>query len=214
MSDRQVVIYSAANRLQAGLLRQMLEEHGIQSLVVNDGLSGEGGELPLGAATAPRVVVAARDAEVARELALRFERQVSARGEFAPNGLPDLIDDSQRTLGFWPQCPDCARKRTTICPYCGTSGVDFPWADEGDLADESPELWLECPVCDSAYDPDYLVRCEWCGHCFPSGIQPPSEPALRTHFVAPWNPRLLAVALSATALLAILGLYFAWLVRK
>ena len=46
MSERQVVVYSAANRLQAALLQQMLDEHGIAALVVNDGLTGEGGELP------------------------------------------------------------------------------------------------------------------------------------------------------------------------
>lgn len=214
MNERQVVIYSAANRLQAGLLCEMLEEHGIRALVVNDGLSGEGGELPVGFSTAPRVIVDARDADDARALAHRFERQISARGEFERSGPLDMVDDSERTLGFWPQCPDCARKRTTVCPFCGTSGVDFPWADEGDPTEEYPELWIDCPVCDSAYEPDYLARCEWCGHEFPSGIKPPPEPEPTMRFIWEWNARLMAVLAAAVLSLAALGAYFAWLVRQ
>jgi hypothetical protein len=214
MSERQVVIYSAANRLQAALLQQMLDEHGIAALVFNDGLTNEGGELPLGLSTAPRVVVAASDAEEARELALRFERQIAARGEFARDEPPDMIDDSERTVAFWPQCPECARKRTTVCPYCGSSGVDFPWADEGDPTEEYPELWIDCPVCDSAYAPDYLSRCEWCGHRFPSGIKAPPERKPAPKFVWDWNARLVLVVLAAFGLLGALAAYFAWIVRQ
>jgi len=213
MSERQVVIYSAANRVQAALLRQMLDEHGIAAMVVNDGLTNEGGELPLGLSTAPRVIVAASDAEVARELALRFERQLAARGEFARDEPRDLIDDSARTEGFWPLCPECGKKRTTVCPYCGSSGVDFPWADEGDPTEEHPELWIDCPVCSSAYEPDYLARCEWCGHRFPSGITPP-QPKPEWNFVWDWNLRLVVVMLAAVVTLTALGAYFSWVLRR
>lgn len=212
MGERQVVIYSAANRVQAALLRQLLDEHGISAMVVNDGLTNEGGELPLGLSTAPRVIVAAGDAHAARELALRFERQLAGRGEFAPDEPADWIDDSARAIGFWPQCPECARKRTTVCPYCGTSGVDFPWADEGDPTEEHPELWIDCPVCDSAYEPNYLAQCEWCGRRFPSGVTAP-EPRPEWRFDWHWNVRLAAVLLAGLAALATLGAYFAWVLR-
>lgn len=206
-----MVIYSAANAFQAGLLRQLLEENGIHALVVNDLLSGEGGELPLGISTAPRVIVAERDAKEARELAIHFEQQIAGGWN---GGESDMIDDSERTIGLWPQCPDCARKRTTVCPYCGTSGVDFPWADEGDPTEEYPELWIECPVCDSVYEPDYLDRCEWCGNRFPSGIKPPQEPRRAPRVTWQWNPRLVIVLLAMAAIMAVVGGYFYWLLRR
>lgn len=211
MSEWQVEIYRAANTVQAGLLRHLLAEHGIRAWVVNDFLSGEGGELPLGITNAPRIVVSSLHAEEAVELTKHFEEQISGKWQ---SDADDMIDDSERTLGVWPQCYSCGKKRTTVCPYCGTSGINFPWADEGDPTEEYPELWLECPVCDSVYEPDYLARCEWCGYRFPSGIPAPVAPAPQSRLSWELNWRIVFVVAAAAVLLATVGGYFAWLLRR
>ncbi len=211
MTERQVEIYRAANSVQAALLRQLLAEHGIRAWVVNDMLAGEGGELPMGIANAPRVVVSSAHAQEAAELTVHFEEQITGRWT---DGTDEMIDDSERTIGVWPQCYSCGKKRTTVCPHCGTSGVDFPWADEGDPTEEFPELWLECPVCDSVYEPDYLSRCEWCGYRFPSGITIPVAPAPAFRLDWQARSRMIFVLTATAALLAAVGGYFAWILRR
>jgi hypothetical protein len=132
-------------------------------------------------------------------------------------------DQSPRQV--WPTCPNCDRPRTAVCPVCGTSGNDFRlgWGDTTagtvelnaateDLAadDEAAEVLVICPGCDESFLPGFLVRCEWCGYRFRSGVEhEPEEPE-------PWEPLNLRVigtmAVIVVAAAAMLG-YFAMILR-
>jgi hypothetical protein len=67
-TDRIVDVYSAANSLEATCLGEILEEKGIGSQIVGEGLGGAGGGLPLGQSIAPRIWVREGDAGRAREI--------------------------------------------------------------------------------------------------------------------------------------------------
>jgi hypothetical protein len=63
-----VVIFVARDFPQAYLLRAALAAEGIEAFVLNENLRAAVGELPLGWATAARLMVAAEDEERAREV--------------------------------------------------------------------------------------------------------------------------------------------------
>jgi hypothetical protein len=71
---RLVEVYRAKDSPQAHLLRSALEDAGIRALVEGDLLQGAVGELPVGWATAPRIMVEESDATHARALLKRWER--------------------------------------------------------------------------------------------------------------------------------------------
>jgi hypothetical protein len=77
--DADVVIYSAASSEQAHLLKFALVERGIAAEVINDALQFAVGSVPFGYGTSPRVIVRAKDAQQARQLALEFERDLRNR---------------------------------------------------------------------------------------------------------------------------------------
>lgn len=73
----------------------------------------------------------------------------------------------------WPRCPDCGKPRTTRCPVCGTTGVDFAEADAeyiwGMGLSEQPQGSCGCSTqgsCDSA-------ACDASGEA--TGGSPPNE---------------------------------------
>lgn len=122
MSEKQAVVYTAQDKQQAHVLRNLLEEAGIKAAVTGD---------PFSAGTdddaAARVVVAEEDAEEARRLAEELERQGGIAP--APAESEDDEDEGLMELAEWPTCPECSARRTTTCPVCQTSGTDFPQAD-------------------------------------------------------------------------------------
>ena len=77
MLDELVVIYTAANTVQAHLLRNALAEVGIQAQVTNDALQVAGGDLPLGWTIAPRVVVPREQEAEARRLAEQYDESLT-----------------------------------------------------------------------------------------------------------------------------------------
>lgn len=188
MSDRHVVVYSAADPQQAHLLRNLLAEAGINSFVSNETLNsvhfaagdwmvraaGGPGFLPM----APKVVVHEDDAEEARELLLKAEKLL-LHGQPSP----DLVAlESESGEESWPLCPHCARPRLATCPICKTSGTDFSAAflPEGSTPAGSTQTQLViCPTCDEVFTPRHPARCEWCGHRFADGEELPA-PVSRT----------------------------------
>jgi len=79
MQTTQVAIYRAANLEQAHLLKNLLQEQGIEAQVTNAMLQQAGGDLPLGGPIEPRLVVDASDAAPARRIALEFDQVVAGR---------------------------------------------------------------------------------------------------------------------------------------
>jgi hypothetical protein len=124
MSEKQVVVYTARNKQQAHLLKNLLEESGIEAVVSGDVLSDGTGVDAVGWATAARVVVAEEDAAAARGLAEEFDRRGAE-----PTGPLEFPEPEPDELTEWPTCPECGARRTTTCPVCHTPGTDFPEAD-------------------------------------------------------------------------------------
>ena len=68
-------VYWATDAQDAHLAKALLEDAGIAARVVGEMLLGVVGELPMGPNTAPRVWVAASDAERARALVAEWEKR-------------------------------------------------------------------------------------------------------------------------------------------
>jgi Putative prokaryotic signal transducing protein len=218
MSGKQIVICTAANLPQAHLLRNVLEELGIPASITNDAVQFAVGEAPAGWATAPRVVVDEQQAELARRVALEFE--AAGRSSRLRDEIADETDSSAgRETVAWPVCPKCGRRRTAICPFCGSTGDDTPPADlsyqatEEHAGDEAataellpgrPSIgarrnWLLCPTCEEPFEAQYECACAKCGHDFGDGIKrPDAPPAL---LFSPPRLAWLSVGIAATALL-------------
>jgi hypothetical protein len=210
MSDQPTVIYTAANPLDAHELKNLLADEGIEAYVINDALQAVTGEVPLGWATAARVLVAQRDALRARTLAEAFDRQtVAARRE------PRSEAATATTLMALALCPACGRPRTAVCPICETAGADFLSGDmppaaepaEGAEAAERETRLLICPTCDEPFEPGYLRDCEWCGQDCGDGIRLPAPP-VEDATEAP-NARAIAAALGMIVIIAAIMAYFA-----
>ncbi len=105
----------------------------------------------------------------------------------------------------WQLCPACGARRLARCPVCRTAGVDFPSADPD--PDGTRVERIICPTCDEAFAPQYARRCEWCGHFFAEGFEPPAPPRPRE----PVNRRALAVVVALVAVVGALAAYFAFL---
>lgn len=198
--DEPKVAYIAASLEQAHIIRNVLEERGIRAVITNEALQFGVGELPMGYASAPRVVVAREDFDRARQIIEGFDPSMSHEDQDA-DGVPDdeyqleLDGDSDDEYDFddeeieeprhasrWPRCPSCGRPRHTSCPSCGTAGSNFAPAyspddtfDE-DTRDAHPSV--ECGICDEVFAAQFPARCEWCGHRFADAremVTPPPQ---------------------------------------
>ncbi|MCA9267697.1 MAG: DUF2007 domain-containing protein [Planctomycetales bacterium] len=212
--DTTEIIYSAGHIEEAYLVRELLADAGIDAVIENEALQGAVGELPFGPATSPRLRVATENAAKARDVVRMFEHQQRMkRGQPEPAAPPPAGSPTD-----WPECPDCGRRRQTICPVCRTAGEDFPSADLNIRAtdalaapgdEQPPPAHLICTTCDEPFVPQYYRRCVWCGRDFADGVAAaekviPSEPVTPAMWVALGG--LLAVAA------ALVG-YFWWITR-
>ena len=130
-----------------------------------------------------QVVVSESDELIAQQIALEFGRPELHHG----CAIVDVVVDDRdpETIDAWPTCPECGRRRHTMCPICETAGSEFPQADsisgedetelEGtdDPGDPLGRRPLLCPTCDEPFIPDYLHECEWCNHDFGYGGESP-----------------------------------------
>jgi hypothetical protein len=210
MPDRMQVIYTAANVPQAHLLKNLLDEAGIPSSVVNDSLQSVAGEVPFGWVTSARVLVAEDQAVESRRIAEEFDATIVAAARIPSRRTTYEADESgvAGAAAGNASCPNCDRPRMAICPVCETAGNDFPAADSPayGLENDEPAL-LICPTCDEPFEPGYLRRCEWCGHDFGRGIEP-SRPVDGTPR-EPMNARVIAILLLIICSIAGLFAYFA-----
>lgn len=223
MSNSHRVIYVAANQGQAHALKNLLADHGIAAFVSNDTLNAvhfalgdvfiRGMGAPGFYDTAPLVVVLEEDAEEARQIALEAE---SAWQQGLPS--PELARlEEEIGEDEWPLCPDCKRPRLASCPVCETAGTHFAEAflpeteaeSDGDQGDSPKPLLVICPTCDEPFAPQFPARCEWCGHRFPDGYEPPPVNLLSTPPV--WAPAAdLAVMTVIVGLLVVVAAVFGW----
>jgi rubrerythrin len=207
MANTHQVIYIAATIEQAHMLKNALTKQGIFAYVSNESLQMATGDLPMGLPTAPRVVVDAHDADEARRIALEFDQAWQQAGSPSEE-LDELEEEADREAFAWPECPHCRRPRQTSCPVCETAGTDFPpafMADEEPQTDrpagEKPAQLVLCETCDEPFVPEFLARCEWCGHRFRDGSELPAPPIV-TPLFDEVNPRVWIVIAGLALLLA------------
>lgn len=116
-------VATAADPIQAHLMRDMLQDHGINAVVQGDALWGARGELPFTEESAPSIWVAdEEDAARAKSLIEQF------RPKNSPNRCPACGHDLREVDAA--TCPECGKPlRVTSywrCPTCGeTSETQF-----------------------------------------------------------------------------------------
>ncbi len=215
MATRQQMIYIAATRERAENLRQMLEEAGISAALIDQPVTPT--PLQSGAEGAIGVAVDREEVAKARQIVLEFDQHsklVYASNVAETSYVPEL----GRVLDAWPTCPGCARPRQTVCPVCETAGSNFKVGtdpDRDDATDDHTDRWDDapganqviCPTCDESFAPKYLRRCEWCGHDFLTGIEPP----VREEEIG--EPLHLRIGFVVAVLLAMFGGAF-WLLMR
>ena len=207
MPDRPTEIYRAANPQHAQLLRNMLEERGIQAFVVNDLLQGAGGDLPLGWAAAPQILVAEEDVSKGRLIAEQFDATMRDSSSIAT----EEFDVADADWTDWPLCPDCHQRRDVLCDICGSRGTKFALAD---LVDEPgrQSVLLHCDTCDDHFRPKFFRVCQHCGHDFGSGIA--SQPVQQGIPLPENTRRTWLVAGGLVAFSAAIVAYLYWLVSQ
>ncbi len=84
--------------------------------------------------------------------------------------------------------------------------------EESDEIDESgePITLVMCPTCDEPFTPEYVRRCESCGHEFPDGYDPPETPAEAEDL----SGQAVAVIVGLIVLSAGLIGYFVWVTNS
>jgi hypothetical protein len=218
MPTTHQVIYIAATPEQAHLLKNALEERGIFSYLTNEQLQFALGDLPIGLPTAVRVVVQEHDAQEARRIALDFEEVMRHNLAGTEPDDSNQQDQVEHPAAPWPTCPDCRRPRHTSCPVCGTAGTKFkpgfspPETDPADgtlAAGDLPRPLVLCPTCDEPFTPEFLARCEWCGHPFADGR--PSQPPPTVSADSEFNARVGIVIAGLAAVLVAAVAYFLYI---
>jgi len=169
-----VSIYRPSNSPQAWIIRNLLINHGMEVQIDGADLHLGAGELPVGWATAPSILVFEQDAELAREIIENFEA-----GKYSPTDPSWQVVDFASEEFDWPECPRCQELASAHCSECGFTGIDFEvemnfQAPEGELDELRAQSWhpflLKCPVCQERMAPQFQHTCTECAHEF-SGKQ-------------------------------------------
>jgi hypothetical protein len=118
----------------------------------------------------------------------------------AGHEFPPADNDFLDLLG-----PGAAAAAASSCS-CGSGGCGTHSLPADDAAADPSRPMLVCPTCDEPFVPEYLRRCEWCGHEFPDGteIPPPAAPS------DPLNGRVIVVILALVLLAAAMAAYFTY----
>ena len=216
MANTHRVIHVAASRGQAYTLKNLLAEYGIEAQVSND---FAGGDPYAGDSTshrnAPCVIVPEQDAERASQI---LEDAALAIEQGLPSPELAQLEAEAGEDGEWPACPHCGRGRLTSCPVCETAGTHFAQAfmpdfgadDEQPSGDRENELMVICSTCDEPFAPRFPSRCEWCGHRFRDGYEPPpgDMPPAPLFTAVEVESRVVIVALGLIAFVAALYGWF------
>lgn len=111
MNDLQEV-YRAQNLIQGGLIMALLKQSQIEAILEGDILASAGGELPLGWATAPQVMVLRKDFDKARQIVMDWEATAleAQQAESQPMWLCPKC--SEEIEGHYEICWNCQHIRT------------------------------------------------------------------------------------------------------
>jgi len=204
MAERPTEIFRAANSQHAHMLREMLEERGIKTFIVNEALQTAGGDLPLGWTAAPRIMVAEEDAAKGRVIAEQFDAMLRDGGSVATEDFEVAEADWTQ----WPVCPKCHHRREVLCEVCGSRGTKFALADLPQQ-EAGTSVLLFCDSCDDHFRPQFFRVCHHCGHDFGSGLE---TQAVYEKLELPENTRRVWLVVGGMlALVAAIGAYLYWL---
>lgn len=148
MDPNLEIIYKAANPQQAAILKNVLSDVGIDSVVTNIALTGIAGEAPVGWSSAPCVMVRSTDLDAARAIAEQFDADISTaigsepdneeEQDAAQENDPSSHDSTDQVQGFsmhheheptWDPCPRCSSVRRGRCPQCDAFDAYFSPAE-------------------------------------------------------------------------------------
>lgn len=141
------IVYRAANAPQAAILKNILQDEGIESHVTNIALQSIAGEIPLGWTSAPCVMVRSEDLERAREIAEQFERDISQQpekgescgsGSCGSGGCGSHGDGNPQSLVSLDQ---------NQVKDAADSQADPGMGDDDDLNEDEIPTWRSCPEC-------------------------------------------------------------------
>lgn len=130
----KVELYRARSLPEAHALRNLLEVEGIPAGVENELLQGALGDLPLGWATAPRVVVERGRESEARALLAEFLTRPSDGEETASHCLA-----CQAEMGSGDVCPVCGWTYGPQAEEAAEHGAHAPTEPSDNQPDRSPE---------------------------------------------------------------------------
>jgi hypothetical protein len=148
MDEEPVVIYVARTVQDAYLLKNLLADEQIETVVFNNLLEGGAGVDILGWPTSARVAVAPAYAEQARQIATQFDARLAASAK-SPM-IEEPAAEPPPTVADWPRCPECDAPRATRCPSCGATGTNFRPADPAAvdiLSDNAAAEAASCVSC-------------------------------------------------------------------
>ena len=120
-------LFTAADPMEAHLVRGLLEEAGIIADVQGEAIWVARGEIGFGEGTAPYVVVKDEDVDAARAVVAEYE----AKRKHVPICCPECEFDLRGSAG--PKCPECGWKfdrgpkgEPWTCPSCNQKlGAQF-----------------------------------------------------------------------------------------
>ena len=125
-ADQEIVeIYRAASFAEAHAIRLALEESGIACVVDGEDLQGALGELPMGWATSPRLLVKSPDAVAARKV-IDAAPSVPPDSGFAPGAA--ATDTSQAPEGTLA-CLACGQPMSATMDRCSCG---WTYRDDGE----------------------------------------------------------------------------------
>ena len=187
--ERHVVVYAAANLAEAYHLKNILAEEGIAAEVTNSLLEGGSGVDIVGWPTLPRLLVRESEVDLARRVALEYDRRNrSPRKEAEVETLlasaadPAPADHRDETVGMiGPPGAEVGSpgKAEHAAEYAfgGNRESSVGGANQRDRqAARTPRkelpAWPVCPMCGRKR----ITQCPYCGACgsdFPLGDPPP-----------------------------------------
>jgi hypothetical protein len=122
-----VEAYRTRNLIEAQTLRLLLDDRGIEARIDNDQLQASLGELPIGWSTAPRILVARRDLETARDWIQKF---LDHPADIVESAADDVESESVAAASTSVPEPDPA--------MAGADSVPAPGAEQRPQEEESP----------------------------------------------------------------------------